>query len=218
MGAPYHPATNGQAERYVRTVKEKLLALRNINKRTQHSTTGESPSMRLFQRQIRSRLDLIIPHDDKKESTKQVDEKIHRSFKVNDRIAVRNYKEGEVKWKFGTIQEKLGKLHYDVRLDNGKLWRRHVDQLRKVGEEVGKDCPEVSEEEYWNLNMNDHLTSEVEESKVDSDEEEEFEDALEDNVGEENQAEQPVVFPALPAALPLRRSQRNIKAPDRLNL
>ncbi|RLU16162.1 hypothetical protein DMN91_011922 [Ooceraea biroi] len=38
------------------------------------------------------------------------------------------------KWLLGRIKTKLGKLHYIVQLDNGKEWKRHVNQLRKIGE------------------------------------------------------------------------------------
>lgn len=75
MGAPYYHATNGQAERYVQTFKQKLKALKcpkaNVNtelanslltyRKTKHPSTGQSPSMLMFGRQIRSRLDLLLP-------------------------------------------------------------------------------------------------------------------------------------------------------------
>lgn len=78
MGAPYHPATNGQAERYVQTVKDKLKALKcsrsEINmtlldilsayRRTVHPATGKSPSMLVFGRQLKTRIDLMIPSVD----------------------------------------------------------------------------------------------------------------------------------------------------------
>ncbi len=71
--APYHPSTNGLAERAVQTVKKGLkkskegslssrLAKLLISYRAApHSTTGESPSQLLLGRQIRTRLDLIKP-------------------------------------------------------------------------------------------------------------------------------------------------------------
>lgn len=75
MGAPYHPATNGLAERFIQTFKDKLKTLKCDRKdvqfelykilmayrRTVHPTTGQSPSMLVFGRQIKSRLDLIVP-------------------------------------------------------------------------------------------------------------------------------------------------------------
>ncbi|XP_055615010.1 uncharacterized protein K02A2.6-like [Toxorhynchites rutilus septentrionalis] len=78
MGAPYHPATNGQAERYVQTFKQKLKALKcsksqlNLElsnilltyRKMIHPSTGKSPSMLVFGRQIRSRLDLLLPKNE----------------------------------------------------------------------------------------------------------------------------------------------------------
>ncbi|XP_053698835.1 uncharacterized protein K02A2.6-like [Sabethes cyaneus] len=143
MGAPYHPATNGQAERFIQTFKAKLKSLKcnrttmhaelcNIllaYRKTVHPATGKSPSAMLFNRQIRSRLDLLIP--DPTAVSKQVKGNV-RDLPEGARVAARDYLDKD-KWKFGTVSEKLGKLHYNIQLDDGRSWKRHVDQLREVG-------------------------------------------------------------------------------------
>lgn len=152
MGAPYHPATNGQAERYVQTFKDKLkalncprsevhLALQKIlmaYRRTEHPSTGQSPSMMVFGRQIRSRVDLMIPKTSNQNHSSGEDTPV-RSFAVNDRVAARDFLSAE-KWKFGVVVERLGKLHYMVELDDGRMWKRHIDQLRP-GVRYGQDPP-----------------------------------------------------------------------------
>nr|XP_029714366.1 uncharacterized protein K02A2.6-like [Aedes albopictus] len=132
MGAPYHPATNGQAERYVQTFKQKLKTLKCpksklkvelanillIYRKTIHPSTGQSPSMLMFGRQIRSRLDLF-----------------KRIFNDGDRVRVRDFLTPN-KWQFGRIVSKEGKLRYQVQLDDGRLWERHVDHIVGVGEDL----------------------------------------------------------------------------------
>ncbi|XP_058827953.1 uncharacterized protein K02A2.6-like [Topomyia yanbarensis] len=142
MGAPYHPATNGQAERFVQTFKDKLKALKCERKdvqlelykilmayrRTIHPTTGESPSMLVFGRQLKSRLDLIIPSDTNTNSNRERNIAV-RDFGVDDRVSARDFLSSS-KWQFGTVMERVGKLHYIVKLDDGRIWKRHVDQLQ----------------------------------------------------------------------------------------
>lgn len=144
--APYHPATNGQVERNVQTFKNKLKTIKcerselpkvlnNIllnYRRTPHATTGISPSSLMFNRQIRSRLDSMIPKASTETiQTQQKDVQV-RKLNVNDRVSVRNYSIDE-KYKFGIIVEVLGKLHYMVKLDDGRIWKRHIDQIHKMG-------------------------------------------------------------------------------------
>ncbi|KXJ71590.1 hypothetical protein RP20_CCG020194 [Aedes albopictus] len=142
MGAPYHPSTNGQAERYVQTFKQKLKALRcsksqldvelaNIlmtYRKMIHPSTGQSPSMMMFGRQIKSRLDLMLPKNPGGRPTNPV----ARSFSDGDRVRVRDFLSGN-KWQFGTVVTKVGKLRYSIRLDDGRLWERHVDHMAGVG-------------------------------------------------------------------------------------
>uniref|UniRef100_A0A182PW13 RNA-directed DNA polymerase n=1 Tax=Anopheles epiroticus TaxID=199890 RepID=A0A182PW13_9DIPT len=143
MGAPYHPATNGQAERFVQVFKEKLKALKcqrsdvNINlqnilwayRRTIHPSIGKSPAMAVFGRQLKSRLDLMIPGTEIKRPD-NVKGRTTRSFEVEDRVAARDFMSNTEKWRFGKVTEKIGILHYKIHLDDGRLWKRHIDQLR----------------------------------------------------------------------------------------
>ncbi|XP_062704544.1 uncharacterized protein K02A2.6-like [Aedes albopictus] len=142
MGAPYHPATNGQAERFVQTFKEKLKALKCERKdvqfelykilmayrRTVHPVTGKSPSMLVYGRQMKSRLDLLVPVADLKVSSRGEEEPV-RCFTVYERVGARDFL-GASKWQFGTVTERLCKLHYLIELDDGRIWKRHVDQIR----------------------------------------------------------------------------------------
>ncbi|GFT87225.1 uncharacterized protein K02A2.6 [Trichonephila clavipes] len=55
-----------------------------------------------------------------------------RKFDVGDRVAVRVYRAANTRWKFGTIVNQDGVLHYIIDVQ-GTLVRRHADQIRPVG-------------------------------------------------------------------------------------
>ena len=75
---PYHAATNGQAERYVQTLKQRLRkhmlednklseehCLTNFllsYRTTPNSTTGQSPAELMMKRALRTRFSLLRPH------------------------------------------------------------------------------------------------------------------------------------------------------------
>lgn len=147
QGAPYHPATNGLAERFVRTFKEKLKKIQASSaidlqcelwrmlltyRKTAHAKTGKSPAVSMFNRQIRSRIDLMIPTNRK---TPNQPIKGVKKFEVGERVGAREYL-SDTKWYFGTISQVLGNRHYTVVLDDGRVWKRHVDQLNRVGNDL----------------------------------------------------------------------------------
>ena len=67
--APYHPSINGIAERFVQSFKRAMLTNLPMEQRletfllqyrtTVHATTNATPCMLLFNRQSRTRLDLL---------------------------------------------------------------------------------------------------------------------------------------------------------------
>ena len=136
--APYHPATNGCAERAVRTFKntiKKLKTEESINttvnrflfsyRITPQTTTGKSPSELLMNRKLNSRLHILKPDV---VTTKSVIS-IPRCFEVNNEVWVRNYGKGD-KWITGKIVCRTGPISYKVLTDVGEL-RKHVDQIRR---------------------------------------------------------------------------------------
>ena len=95
--APYHPSTNGLAERAVQTMKqgvrwmqggsvqEKLAKFLFKYRITPHSTTGVSPSELLMGCRIRSRLDLLLPDLTSVVQDKQLKQKQAHDKKKPDR-------------------------------------------------------------------------------------------------------------------------------------
>lgn len=133
--APYHPATNGQAERFVQTLKNALRKIfadpRNRDvilsdalcnflvqyRITPHCTTGIAPSERMFKRQMRTHLTLSLPNKPKTITSVNTNKKF-REFVVGETVRCRNYS-GKIKWKRGRIAQRIGKLHYRVALEDG---------------------------------------------------------------------------------------------------
>lgn len=129
----------------MQTIKNKLKALKcstsKINlelcnilltyRKTVHPATGKSPSMLVFGRQIRSRLDLLIPTQ---ESLRKAEIPV-RSFQIGARVRVRDFLSHD-KWKFGKISARVGKLRYEVKLDDGRVWERHIDHIAEVGADL----------------------------------------------------------------------------------
>ena len=154
FSAPYHPATNGLVERFVQTFKKAMKAGCTDGKTLQHqlasfllsyrtsphTTTNMEPCTLFLRRHVRTRLDLIKP--DLAAAKQAAQKKAHdggrkgRELVVGESVIARNYSDGE-KWLSGTIAEKLGPLSYSVKMDNGLLWRRHIDQLLEVSKPCG---------------------------------------------------------------------------------
>ncbi|XP_054259583.1 uncharacterized protein K02A2.6-like [Macrosteles quadrilineatus] len=139
--APYHPSSNGQAERFVQTVKKSLKCMEKepgtidekihrflMQIRQAPNSTGTSSYFLMFNRKIRTYLSLLKPRG-KHEPTSP--KGIMRRFNPGDRVQVRNYS-GRDKWALGTVEIKDGNLHYYVKMDDGQTWRRHVDQMLRT--------------------------------------------------------------------------------------
>lgn len=146
--APYHTATNVLAERFVQTLKEALRKLNvtngniktNLQKflfqyRITHPKLNKSPAEAMFDRKLRSRLDLIFPDVTKE---KKIIENINiaRNFREGGKVVVRDYLNKNIKWRFKSVIKKFGKLHYDVKLNDEKIWKRYIDQMKAIGNRI----------------------------------------------------------------------------------
>ena len=159
---PYHPASNGLVERVVQTFKEGMKRIKegSLNTRlsrflfkyrlTPHSSTGVSPAELMFGRKLRSQLDLVKPDLGRKvRQTQDRQSKGHdthakpRSFAVGDTVYTRNYAQGP-KWLPGTVVEIEGLVLLHIKLSDGRILRRHIDQVRprSVGDEERLSAPD----------------------------------------------------------------------------
>lgn len=150
--APYHPATNGQAERFVQTIKKSLKCMQDergdinlklcrllMQLRKVPNDTGECSYTLMFGRNIRTRLDaMMLSEQNHFDNSHESRMKVKRSFEVGSRVQARNYTSAG-KWCFGNVIEREGLLHYKIKMDNGDVWRRHVDQLRSTFYGGGKN-------------------------------------------------------------------------------
>ena len=163
--APYHPASNGMAERAVQIVKQGLKKITQGSIRTRlarvlkayrltpHSTTGMSPSEMLFGRRPKSRLDLLKPITAERveanqwKQKKQHDTKANdRCFKEGDTVFIRNFQSGD-KWLPGVICQRTGPVSFVVKLVDGRERRCHQDQLQKRTVDMTAENPDDHESE-----------------------------------------------------------------------
>ena len=159
---PYHPSTNGLAERFVQTFKTALksanatettaakhlasflMAYRNAP----HATTNASPALLMFRTSIRTRLDLLNPACDRRVLNKQYDQVMDRArksrnvdFAVGDSVLVRDYRPNDRKWQTARVTEKSGPVSYKVSVPTGSgimVWRRHADQMRHAVDQTSE--------------------------------------------------------------------------------
>ena len=149
--SPYHPSSNGLAERAVKTFKEGMRKSGNSDREsiecrlvrmlfhyriTPHSTTGVLPSELLLGRRIRSHLDFIQPDLSAHVESKQRSQKKHHdcharecTFQIGDDVFVKNFGNGP-NWIPGEIKEVRGPVSYGITVNDGRLLRRHIDHIR----------------------------------------------------------------------------------------
>ena len=161
---PYHPASNGAAERSVQILKKALLKhvfsedSQNLSlqhrldnfllmyRTTPHSVTGHSPDELFLKRKLRTRFTLLHPDLSRTIESKQQQQKLYhdqgrkqlREFSKNDCVLVRNFRGGKEKWVRGKVLKKLGPLTYLVVVFQ-KVRYVHVDHMQS--------CENVSEGE-----------------------------------------------------------------------
>lgn len=168
---PYHPASNGAAERSVQILKRTLLkqvldgdSQLSIRHRlasfllkyraTPHTVTGVSPAELFLKRQLRTRLSLLKPDVGRRVVAKQNEQKKHhdkgrtavRTFTPQQKVYVRNFRGGKEKWIPGTIVKPLGPLTYLVRVGE-KIRYVHVDHLLAtlVEQDVTAQCQQFEQ-------------------------------------------------------------------------
>lgn len=126
--ATYHPATNGQVERYIQTIKRSLKAMADepgsINlklsrmliqlRKILYITSKRSPADLLLKSSLRTKLDLIKPNTSIEVRNKQEENLGRRGntvYEPNETVLIRNYR-GHEKWLIGKIIKQIGDLHY----------------------------------------------------------------------------------------------------------
>ncbi|UYV69343.1 K02A2.6-like, partial [Cordylochernes scorpioides] len=153
--APYHPQTNGQAERVVQTLKQLIRknGWENISvtlpralfamRTTPHGTTGLTPAELLMGRRLTTRMNRLHPKES--EDSENGKEHFQNRFKSQENVYARKFN-GKGKWEPGKIKTVLGPRNYEVIMENGVTAKRHQDQLmRRVKEEVAEDVEKKEE-------------------------------------------------------------------------
>ena len=157
--SPYHPASNGLAERAVQTFKAGLRKLKEGTLETRvsrflfsyrvtpQSVIETSPAELMFGRRLRSHLDLMQPvmgakvhhHQEKQKSSHDLHAKA-RVLECGGKVFIKDTSSSK-EWDSGVVIEVNGPVTYKVKLQDGRILRRHIDHIRK------RQSPDPEQEE-----------------------------------------------------------------------
>ncbi|XP_055614957.1 uncharacterized protein K02A2.6-like [Toxorhynchites rutilus septentrionalis] len=148
--APFHPQSNGQAERFVDKFKRAIKKIREgrgpiqnaldiflMTYRTTPNVSapgGKSPSEVMFGRRIRTSLDLLRPPTVRE----TISETVPRSFKKSDAIYAKVHSKNSWRWAPGVILERVGQVMFNVWIESSRMIRSHINQLRSRTESGAK--------------------------------------------------------------------------------
>nr|XP_040570848.1 uncharacterized protein LOC121120073 [Lepeophtheirus salmonis] len=130
---PYHPQSNGQAERGVRIIKNGIK--KNIGAsleeilfayRATPLECGSTPAELLGAHRICTRLDGYLPPHPSSPSPPSSRKK---EFKIKMTVWCRWYGLRQPKWVAGVLQKKIGDVLWSVQTPQGMV-KRHMNQLR----------------------------------------------------------------------------------------
>ena len=156
--APYHPSSNGLAERAVQTFKlglrkqltgtlqAKLSRFLFHYRLTPNATTGVAPAELLLTRRPRSHLDCVFPQLKNRVQQQQQRQKAKHTkpcyFAQGNLVFIRNFHRGTTKptWLPGTVIEQDGGPNYKIKLSDNQIVRRHADHIRNRV----SDCEDVT--------------------------------------------------------------------------
>ena len=155
--APYHPASNGLAERAVRIFKEGYEKMEDGSVQTKlsrfllsygttpHSTTGVPPAELLMKRRLHTQLNQLVPSVADRVRNKQSQQKAAHDYHAKEReilegqaVYAKDFRYKKA-WIPGTVVEKTGPVSARVQLDNGTVIRRHQDHVRSRENDVAEE-------------------------------------------------------------------------------
>ncbi|XP_037828650.1 uncharacterized protein K02A2.6-like [Lucilia sericata] len=148
--ASYHPQSNGQAERFVDTLKRALKKLEGTGTSSENlqtflkcyrSSPNKSPSELFVGRKIRFNLDLLKkPTKSQLQRNEKMEDQFNkrnsakkRIYNIGQKAYTKLYKLNKSEWFPGIIKRKLGNVNYEVEIENipeFRAVRSHTNQLR----------------------------------------------------------------------------------------
>ena len=152
---PYHPRSNGLAERFVDTLKRALKKAKGtptdkalqqflqVYRVTPNANTPAElpPAQIMFARKVRSVFEKLLPRQIK-HSKKQT---VSKYYVPGEKNYFKIFKANKTFWELGTIKKRIGNMVYII--DGPKFsHKRHLNQLRKRwSDDINCDSPEREE-------------------------------------------------------------------------